>query len=122
MNPPGRTSIIVRCRPEDAARMRYQASSEHRSLSGYLLHVLDRSISTKDKHFPRFDEGFLVDQARTTLYAGRKGIRSGVHLRCSVEQAPRIRRYAERRQLNIGDFVVFSLRRVWGASEWLQQS
>jgi hypothetical protein len=105
-----RSSIIVRCSLEDAARIHNEAASEHRSLSGYLLYVLQRSIYIDDK----VPESVLVLQAPFFKMRPR---RTAVHLRCTADEASRIRKYAARRRLSLSDFVVFSLRRVWDAKD-----
>jgi len=112
-----RTSLLIRLSHEDAVRIRAEASSEYRSLSGYLLHVLERSFWIEERVVRGASESLLSQQARAV--GGRQGkkLHTAVHLRCSVEQAARIREHAARRQLSIGDFVVFSLRRLWTAVE-----
>jgi hypothetical protein len=57
----------------------------------------------------------LSRQARAILGLQCKDFRTAVHLRCTVEQAARIREYAARRQLSISDFVAFSRQRLWRA-------
>ena len=44
----GRTSLLIRLSHEDAARIREGASSEYRSVSGYLLYVLERSFRIEE--------------------------------------------------------------------------
>jgi uncharacterized protein (DUF1778 family) len=109
-----RTSLILRCSPENAAKVRHHAAIEHRSVAGYLLSVLERIVAIEEKY-----HGY-----RSTMVAQFKGQRShekedrtAIHLRCGVEQADRIRRAAARRQLSISKFIVFSLERSWQASE-----
>ena len=108
-----RTSLLIRLSHEDAARIRNEASAEHRSLSGYLLNVLERSFFVEQKVAHGASTPMLSMQARTTLGPQVKKLHTAVHLRCTVEEATRIREHAARRQLSISDFVVFSLRRLW---------
>jgi len=110
-----RTSLLIRLSHEDAARIRKDALSEHRSLSGYLLNVLERSFLIEQKLTPGASAPMLSRQARGVLGPQNKRLRTAVHLHCTVEQAARIREYAARRQLSISDFVVFSLHRLWTA-------
>jgi len=115
-----RTSLLIRLSHNDAARVRKEASSEHRSLSGYLLHVLERSFSIEQKLTLGASTPMLSLQARATLGEQVKALHTAVHLRCTVDEAARIRKYAAGRQLSISDFVVFSLRRLWKAIANLQ--
>lgn len=121
MNRELRVSLIIRCSPDEAARIRSQASSEHRSLSGYLLYVLERSFRIEDKlgGLPR---SFFLDGAESFRSERHGGVRTAVHLRCTDGEAARIRAYAARRHLSISDFVVFSLSRSWNAIEQLRRS
>lgn len=116
-----RASLIVRCSREDAARLRSEASSEHRSLSGYLIRILEHSIAVEDKFTPMSDQRFLETQARSVLGTGHKHARTAVHLRCTADEAERIRQCAARRRLSISDFVVFSARRTWSIRDRLQK-
>jgi len=101
---------------EDAARTREEASSQHRSLSGYLLYVLERSFRVEET------VGSILSPRRPQNIRGtqRPGIRTAVHLRCTAEEAARIREYARRRKLSLSDFVVFSMRRLWEANDRLR--
>ena len=117
---PARTSLIVRCSPEDAVRARNEASLEHRSLSGYLLRVLEFRINIEDKLTPMSDRPVVVGLARSPGRE-RKEARTAVHLRCTVDEATKIRQYAARRRLSISDFVVFSLRRLWSVQDHLKE-
>src|SRR5499425_1677096 len=88
------TSLLVRLSHEDAARIRKEASSEHRSLSGYLLNVLERSFSIEQKVAHGASAPMLSMQARATLDAQFKKLHTAVHWRylCSpsvpVSQKP----------------------------------
>jgi uncharacterized protein (DUF1778 family) len=112
-----RTSLLIRLSPEDAARVRKDAECERRSVSGYLLFVLWRSIAVEQKvsHALTSAPALLSRQARALLAPQFKKLRTAIHLRCTVEEAKTIREYAARRELSISDFVAFSLKRSWNA-------
>ena len=115
-----RTSLLIRLSPEDAARIRQEASSEYRSLSGYLLLRLQRSLQSEETFGTEHLKSILSRQARAFIGLQDKKLHTAVHLRCTVEEAGRIREYAAKRQLSISDFVVFSLRRQWQAADRLR--
>jgi uncharacterized protein (DUF1778 family) len=115
-----RTSLLIRLSHEDAARIRKEASFEYRSLSGYLLSKLERSIRVEETFGPGHVKSLLSKQARALIGLQDKKLHTAVHLRCTVEEAAKIREYAARRQLSISDFVIFSLRRSWQAVERLR--
>ena len=108
-----RTSLLIRLSREDAARIHEEASSEYRSLSGYLLRKLGISFRIEGTLPVGFAKSLLEKQARAVIGPQDKKLRIAVHLRCTVEEAETIRACAARRELSIGDFVVFSLRRSW---------
>jgi len=107
-----RTSLIVRLSLEDAARVRKEASSERRTSSGYLLYVIGRSIRIEASAI-RSRSVALSLQARELIGPQNKKLHTAIQLSCTVDEAATIREYAAKRQLSIGDFVVFSLRRFW---------
>ena len=120
MVPALRTSLLIRCSHEDAARIHSDASFEHRSLSGYLLHVLERSFWIEDRVAKGLTRSVLLAHAQS-IKSERKKVRTAVHLRCKLEQGEKVREYAARRGMSISDFVVFSLRRSWAAIDRLHR-
>jgi uncharacterized protein (DUF1778 family) len=109
-----RTSLLLRCSPEHAARIRHNAALEHRSVAGYLLFILERNLTIEEKYHDGYTP-LMVRQAKESRAV--KEDRTAIHLRCTVEQANRIRRAAARRQLSISKFIVFALQRSWRAFE-----
>ena len=74
----------------------------------------------EDKIARGLSASLLLTQARLMKIERLGQVRTAVHLYCTVEEAARIRESAGRRQMSISDFVVFSLRRSWGAIKRLQ--
>jgi uncharacterized protein (DUF1778 family) len=106
-----RTSLLLRCSPEEAAKVRHHAALEHRSVAGYLLFVLERNLAIEEKYSDAYTP-LMVQQSQEET---TREDRTAIHLRCSVEQANRIRKAAARRQLSISKFIVFALQRSWRA-------
>jgi hypothetical protein len=90
----GRTSLLIRLSPDDAARTRELASSEYRSLSGYLLHVLERSFRIEEIVLRGASAPLFSSQARAVIGPQNKRGHTAIHLRCTVEQAAIIRKCA----------------------------
>lgn len=111
---PDRASIIFRCSPEYAAKIRHLAALNRRTVAGYLLSILDRSLSLDEKYHDGYTP-LMIAQGRDLR--APLGIRTAIHLRCSTEEANRIRRASARRQMSISRFIVFSLERSWRATE-----
>jgi uncharacterized protein (DUF1778 family) len=120
-----RTSLIIRCTEEDAAKIRHLAAAEHRNVNLYLLHLFERNLAIEEKHAPVFGDWFsrlaidfeangaVVTKTKTKT----KTPRTAIHFRCSLEAADRIRQAAARREMSISDFAMFALHRSWRATE-----
>lgn len=104
-----RTSLIIRCRREDAQTIYREAAAQRRNVSGYLLHVMERSLWVE-----KISLLGLTQIPGATIFENL-GARTAIHLRCTAEEANRIREAAKRRLLSISKFVVFSLHRQWRA-------
>ncbi|HXU47820.1 MAG TPA: hypothetical protein VN727_02140 [Candidatus Binatia bacterium] len=116
MDAQGRTSLLIRCSPQDAQTIHAEALAQHRSVSGYLLNVLERSIWIEERS--QVGLSYTIKIAPPDASEGR----TAIHLRCTVEQADGIRKAAKRRLSSISSFVVFSLRRQWRAAEQIRNS
>lgn len=113
-----RTALLIRCTQEEADTLRTQAWTDFRTVSSYVLYVLHRALAVEDNLFARltpYRYAFLNRvQARTATRA--PGPRTAVLVRCSVDEAARIRLAARRRELSISGFVLQILHRFWDAS------
>jgi uncharacterized protein (DUF1778 family) len=109
-----RASIILRCSPEHAVRIRHHAALDHRTVAGYLLFMLQRNLAIEERYFDVYTP-LMVAHIREDRIS--RGPTTAMHLRCSVEEANRIRRAAARRQMSISKFIVFALERSWRAIE-----
>jgi|SRR5215471_11383918 len=116
---PQRTALLIRCQPEDAAKIRHYAAVERRTVSGYVLNVLDKTLKVEDSLWEKL--GRYQHFQDLTRVAARFPHHFGAYkttflIRCTREEAERIRVAAERRQLTISDFVMHSLQRFWSAA------
>lgn len=110
-----RTALLIRCSGEDAASIRQRAAAEHRTIAGYLLHVVDRMIKLDDKFASKIPKNLPLPSFDTnaTASAARD---SAILLRCSIEEARRIRSAAKRRATTISGLVIHYLRVSWDAA------
>ena len=121
MSPSSGTSLLIRCSREEATKIRNEALRDHRSVSSYLLYLLERNLVIEEKYTDGPLSRFVQPLGRDTDGLPTKD-RTAVHLRCSFDQADRIRRGAAKRQMSISSFVVFALRRSWKSIEALRNS
>lgn len=110
-----RTALTVRCSQEDAKALRVQALAEHRSISGCMLNVLERHLWIEERYIRGLSDTFIEDTTREFRLNHRRGDRTRMLLRCSEQQARRIRMGARKRRMSISEFVVFCIRRHWEA-------
>jgi hypothetical protein len=112
-----RTALLIRCTKEEALTLHQQARQEHRSVSGCLLHMLERSLWIEEQFGVGLSESFLVERARLMKRVRPRDSRTAILLRCSQDQAARIRKAAAVRKMSISGFVLFSLFRQWNAAQ-----
>jgi hypothetical protein len=117
-----RTALLIRCSLEEAGALRAQARSEHRTISGCVLNIMERSLWIEQQYRHGITPSFNERIAREFRLRRPKTERTSLLLRCSAEEAGRIRIAARNRQMSISDFIVFSVRRQWDAAEKLRRS
>jgi uncharacterized protein (DUF1778 family) len=111
-----RTALLIRCSPQQALTIRKEALAQHRTISGYVLNVLERSLWIERK----FGTGLeSLAELPVPEVPDAKGTRTAILLHCSRESAGEIRRAAKRRRMSISRFAVFSLERHWRSIERL---
>jgi uncharacterized protein (DUF1778 family) len=116
--PNGRTSLILRCSQEHADKIRQHAAAEHRHVAGYILRLLEGNLRIEET----YDDRFTLAMVRETLEERtRAANQTAIHVRCTTEQAARIRKAAARRELSISKFIVFAIERSWRAAERVRQ-
>jgi hypothetical protein len=109
-----RTALLIRCTKEEAAKLREQALSEHRSVSGCMLNVLERRLWMEERWGAGLGAPSHSPHALAKVIRSAES-RSELFLRCSQSEAQRIRKAAARRSMSISRFVIFSLQRQWEA-------
>src|SRR5215469_5717071 len=110
-----RTALIISCSQEVAARIHQRAASERRTVSAYVLRILMRWLDLEERLVVRQEEGGRP----LTLYhpVRPSGKRTTMLLRCSKEEAQRIRTGAKRRCTTISWFVIYTLALSWSADD-----
>jgi uncharacterized protein (DUF1778 family) len=109
--------MLIRCGVEEAAQIRNLARNENRTISGYVLNIMERALRIEDKlatHMSGY-RTFNRTLARTPLRV--PGPRTAILVRCYVDQADRIRAAAARRDTTVSAFVLHSLRTAWNVAQ-----
>ncbi|HKV25561.1 MAG TPA: hypothetical protein VJN93_13290 [Candidatus Acidoferrum sp.] len=110
-----RTALIISCTVEQAAAIHQRAESERRTLSGYVLRIVSRWLD--------IEERLLISQQETGrplspyLRVRPAGKRTTMLIRCSKQEADRIRAGAKRRFTTISWFIVQTLNLSWSAKD-----
>src|SRR5215471_19310825 len=103
-----RTAILISCSEEEATKIRTRAEFDFRGVSAYVLNIVLRAVELDEKLLGQFHK--LSPLPAAIRVPGR---RTAVLIRCSDEQAFRIRAAAKRRSTTISRFVLNSLNRNW---------
>ena len=110
-----RTALIISCSRAQAAAIHQRAELERRTVSAYVLRILMRWLDLEDRL-----SGIQRETGRPlTAYQPVRfpGPRTTMLLRCSKEEAHRIRLGAKRRSTTISWFVLHSLALSWSAGD-----
>lgn len=113
----GRTALLIRCSKEEAELIRREARHEYRTMSSYVLNILQRVLKMEDRLFTKLarPQGMNRVLARTPVRP--PGPRTAILLRCSTVEAEDIRHAARRREIPVSSFVMHALRRCWTAAQ-----
>jgi hypothetical protein len=103
----GRSALLINCSEKQAGRVRETAQEQRRTISGYVLYVLMRAISVEERFFAR------VSRLGPLPFKRPAGPRTCLLIRCSQEEAQRVRRVAKRREMSISAYVLYCLERSW---------
>jgi hypothetical protein len=103
-----RSAFLLRCTETEASAIRSQAKHEYRSISDYVIAVLDRSIaegplSAGMTRFKGLERDFDRSAARTF------GPRTALLIRCSLVEADQVRITARRKEMTISSFALHCL-------------
>src|SRR5262245_57617303 len=96
-----RTAFLISCSEGEAARIRTRAQYDFRGISAYVLNIVLRAVERDEKLLGQFHK--LSPLPTLIRVPGR---RTAVLLRCSDEQASRIRIAARRRSTTISGFIL----------------
>ena len=96
-----RTAFLIRCTEAEASRIRREAESHGRTISGYVVAVLGRCIKS---------EQLAKADLRTIEPVGT---RTALLIRCSVLEADQVRMAVRREGMSISSFALHCLRQSW---------
>jgi hypothetical protein len=102
-----RTALFICCSALEAKTIRRLAHAERRTVSAYVLSIVFRTLALEERIF-------MVEKYRRPRPRLVRP-RTAVLVRCSVEEAYRIRAAASRCGTTISSFVLTRLRRAWRA-------
>ncbi|MGB9468724.1 MAG: hypothetical protein WBQ59_05185 [Candidatus Acidiferrum sp.] len=108
-----RTALLISCSRQDAEMIRARARREHHSVSGYMLHILVRAVRFEELIFSQVNRLARLNGRASQRFVPALEIKTKILLRCSAEEAERIRTAAKRRDASISKFVMHCLSRSW---------
>lgn len=110
-----RTALLISCSQEQADAIHQRAALERRTVSAYVLHIVMRWLDLEDRIIVMQQEGGRRLSAYQPVHSSRK--RTTVLIRCSKEEAHRIRAGAKRRGTTISWYVIYTLSLSWSAGD-----
>jgi uncharacterized protein (DUF1778 family) len=106
---------LIGCSRDQANAIREMAAQHPRTISGYVLNIVMRKVE--------LDEGMFRRHHRLTLRRSvnwrAPGARTTMIVRCSREEAWRVRTAARRREMTISKFVLDALQVAWSVADRL---
>jgi|SRR5215469_4642704 len=114
-----RAALLIRCITEEAVTIRHCAAVERRTVSGYVLNVLDKALKVEDSLWQQLGQSHFQDLHYVIASSQQRfgGDRTTILIRCTRDEATRIRMAAEHRQITISAFVIHSLQRFWAVAK-----
>jgi uncharacterized protein (DUF1778 family) len=110
-----RTALILSCTREQAATIHQRAAVERRTVSAYVLRILMRRLDLEERIVARQEgSGRSLMPYQPVRTPGK---RTTMLIRCSKEEAQRIRAGAKRRCTTISWFVLHTLTLAWNAGD-----
>lgn len=110
-----RAALLINCSAKEAQTIHEQAELQHRTVSSYMLNIVWRTLELEEKIFAEFKRLQSLKTSRPP------GPRTTILLRCSVEEAKRIRAAAKRRQTTINGYVLHTLGRSWKVADGFRE-
>jgi len=108
-----RTALLICCSLEEAQKIRREARFEHRTVAGYVLNILARALRLEERLAAQLSSFQRLNRVLARTPTHTLGQRTAVLVRCSVDEANRIRVAAKRRDTTVSGFVLHCLKRNW---------
>ena len=108
-----RSALLICCSVEEAQKIRREAQFEHRTVAGYVLNILSRALRLEERLAAQLSAFQSLNRVIARAPVRTPGKRTAMLIRCSVDEANRIRIAAQRRDTTISGFVLHCLKRNW---------
>jgi uncharacterized protein (DUF1778 family) len=114
-----RKALLIRCSTDEAERVRSEAQRTHSKINSYVLNVALRAVQVEDQLFStlnvyRSPDRIFSQPSQASRCQDPLSLRTALLVRCSDEEAARVREAAQRRRTTISAFVLRSLKLAWG--------
>ena len=125
MSHASRSALLIRCSASEATRIRSNAQTEDRTISGYVLHVLRKAWPIEERVRENLELVRSLNLRTAEIAAVRPaekaGSRTALLIRCTMEEAIRIRATARRKHMTLSGYVLDALARNWRIHDHLQK-
>lgn len=104
--------MLISCSKRELEIIHTQARTLRSTVSGYVLNIVMRAVAVDERLFAQL--GSVVP---STWPLRRPGAKAVVHIRCSPQDAKRIKDAATRRRMTSSGFMVMALESSWRARQ-----
>lgn len=112
--------LLIRCAQSEAKKIKDRARRERRSVNAHVLNILARALSFE----ATYGLAHLISGTdrfkKASRYTRPMGPRAVLFLRCTEDEAERIRKAAAMRQMPLNEYVLTRLARSYDAQARLR--
>jgi hypothetical protein len=105
---------MISCSKEEARTIRGKAEFQRRTISGYVLKIVLKAIQLDERLYENYRR---LAPLNFSLFGSKPRPRTVMLIRCSSQEAARIRSAAKRRDLTISGYVLYCLRASWQVAD-----
>jgi hypothetical protein len=117
-----RTALLINCSEEELSVLRNRAARDRRPLSQYVLFIVMRCVWHEEKLARQLTHYRQMNLSVARRAVRPPGPRSTFLVRCTPEEAFRIRAVATARDMTISGFVLHSLALAWSVQDRIEKT
>lgn len=109
-----RAILMISCSQEEARKIREKAELQRRTISGYVLKIVMRAVQLDERLYHNYRR---LAPLNFSVLGRKPRPRTVMLIRCSAQEAARIRAAAKKRDITISGYVLYCLRSSWQVAD-----